>query len=66
MNKHLTGDLHGLASILPWRRENQGVTPGMAGRAVNDRKEENSGEHQWVYHKRTYRETEVNDHCKML
>ena len=36
MNRHYTGDLQGLANILPRRRKTQGVTPGMTRKAMND------------------------------
>ena len=49
MNEKYTGDLQGLRSILPRRRKRQGSAPGMTGKAVNDRAEEDDGEHQWVY-----------------
>ena len=49
MNKNYTGDLHGLANILPRRKKKQGVTPGMTGKTVNNRNEEDNGEHQWFY-----------------
>ena len=49
MNKHLTGDLQKIRHLLPRRRKHQGVAPRMTGKAVNDRKEEDEGEHQWVY-----------------
>ena len=49
MNRKYTGDLTGIASILPWRRKKQGVTPGMTGKAGTDRKEDDDGEKQWVY-----------------
>ena len=39
MNRNYTGDLHGIANILPRRRKLQGGTPGMTGKAVNDKKE---------------------------
>ena len=41
MNRHYTGDLQGIASVLPRRKKKQGVTPGMTGKTVNNRKEEN-------------------------
>ena len=46
MNSNLTGNMSGLRNLLPRRRKTQGVTPGMNGKAVNDRKEEDDGEHQ--------------------
>ena len=49
MNEKYTGDLLGLRSVLPRRRKRQGSTPSMTGKAVNDRSEEDDGEHQWVY-----------------
>ena len=49
MNKHLTGNLAPLRNILPRRRKTQGRTPGMTGKAVNDRQEDDDGEWQWIY-----------------
>ena len=49
MNEKYTGDLQGLRSVLPRRKEKKGVAPSMTGKAVNDRSEEGDGEHQWVY-----------------
>ena len=49
MNKNLTGDLSRIRHLLPRRRKFKGVAPGLTGKAVNYRKEEDEGEHQWVY-----------------
>ena len=46
MNENYTGDLQGLRSILPRRRKRKGVTPGMTGQEINDKYEEDDGEHQ--------------------
>jgi hypothetical protein len=51
MNRKYTGDLKDLWSVLLYRRKTQGVTPGMTGKAVNDKKEENI-DLQWIFPKR--------------
>ena len=53
MNRHLTSDLQELWGVLPYRRKNQGVEPGMSNKFVGSSKEtEDELESRWVFPKR--------------
>ena len=50
MNKHLTSDLHELWGVLPFRRSNKGVEPGMSNKNVGNSKEtEKDLLDKWVF-----------------
>ena len=49
MNRGYTGNLKPLWNVLPWRRKNKGVTPGMTGKEVNS--VDDDPEYQWTYPK---------------
>ena len=51
MNRKYTGDLKELWGVLPYRRKVNGVAPGMTGKAINDRKEDDPS-YQWIFPKR--------------
>ena len=54
VHKHLTGDLHVLAGVLPYRRKVNGVTPVMTGREINSK--EDDPEYQGIFPKRNLTE----------